>query len=298
MFYTYNYFRQYNENKEIKDHKEFYKRFSNEKEFGSDNFSHFDHLIKHRFMNIYGHMINIFLRKMPNKVLDIGCGAGTNLPLSKYFDNIKYTGIDYAEKTLEHSRSLYPNVDFHVKDAFNLDFNKEFDLAIISSVLILYKEEKDRLELLQNAKNSIKDDGTLVVILWKDSWLLKYSILLSKVIAKIRNIPLPEDFMGIHFTENEAVSMFEKVDLNVVEKIHTSSQYGALESIKFLNMKKYKRNFGSNEQELGKSKPQNILADLEKESGSKVLMKIYYFMSKYFSSSLDMFSIYVLEKKN
>lgn len=298
MFYTYNYFRQYNENKEIEDHKEFYKKFSNDREFGSGNFSHYDHLIKKRFLNLYGHTINIFLKKMPKEVLDIGCGAGINLPLSKYFDMTNYTGIDYAEKALEHSRTIYPNVAFEVKDAFNLDYNKKFDLAIISSVLILYKEEEDRIRLLENAKDSIKNDGVIVSIVWKDSWLLKYSIIFSRFIAKIKKIPLPEDFMGIHFSETEAKSMFEKSGLEIKEKIHTANLYGALESVRYLNMKKYKRNFGKAEKEFGESKPQNILEDLENESGSKILMKIYYFMATYFPSSLNMYSIYLLEKKN
>lgn len=296
MFYTYNYFRQHNNGEEIKNHKEFYKKFSNEREFGGD-FSHYDHLIKNRFMDIYGHMINIFLRKMPKNVLDIGCGAGINLPLSKWFDFINYTGIDYAEKTLEHSKSVYSSVHFEVQDAFNLDLNEKFDLAIISSVLILYKEEIDRLKLLENARNSLKDDGLLVAIVWKDSWLLKYSIKLSRVIAMMNKVKLPKDFMGIHFTEKEATNMFNKANFKIEERIHTSQFYGALESVRYLNMKKYKRNFGVAEKELGSEKNQNILQDLKTESNSNFLMSFFYFMAKFFPSSLSMFSIYVLSKK-
>ena len=296
MFYSYNYFRQHNDNEEIKDHKEFYKKFSNEREFGGE-FSHYDHLIKNRFMDIYGHMINIFLRKMPKKVLDIGCGAGVNLPLSKWFDFIDYHGIDYAEKTLEHSKNIYPNINFKVQDAFNLDLEEKFDLAIISSVLILYKEEKDRLKLLENAKNILNDDGLLIAIIWKDSWLLNISIQISKLIAKKNKIKLPEDFMGIHFTEKEAVNMFSKANLIVKEKIHTAHLYGALESVRYLNMKKYKRNFGIGEKELGSEKKQNILQDLKDESSSNFLISFFYFMAKKFPSSLSMFSIYVLSKK-
>ena len=296
MFYTYNYFRQHNDDKEIKNYKEFYKKFSNEREFGGD-FSHYDHLIKNRFMDIYGNMINIFLRKMPKNILDIGCGAGINLPLSKWFDFTNYTGIDYAEKTLEHSRSVYPKVNFEVQDAFNLKFEDKFDLAIISGVLILYKEESDRLKLLENAKNILKDDGLLIAIVWKDSWLLKYSIKLSRLLAKIYKVKLPEDFMGVHFTEKEAMNMFEKANFRVEEKIHTSHLYGALESMRYLNMKKYKRNFGIGEKEIGDEKKQNILEDLKKESGSNFLITFYYLIAKYFPSSLSMFSIYVLSKK-
>lgn len=296
MFYTYNYFRQHNNDEEIENYKEFYKKFSNEREFGG-NFSHYDHLIKNRFMDMYGHMINIFLRKMPNSVLDIGCGAGINLPLSKWFDFINYTGIDYAEKTLEHSKKMYPNIHFQVQDAFNLNLETKFDLAIISGVLILYKNESDRLKLLENAKNILKDDGLLIAIVWKDSWLLNISIQISKLIAKMKKIKLPEDFMGVHFTEKEAINMFEKANFIVEEKIHTSHLYGALEAVRYLNMKKYKRNFGVAEKELGNEKNQNILQDLKKESGSHFLISFFYFMAKKFPSSLSMFSIYILSKK-
>lgn len=296
MFYAYNYFRQHNNDEAIENYKEFYKKFSNEREFGG-NFSHYDHLIKNRFMDMYGHMINIFLRKMPNSVLDIGCGAGINLPLSKWFDFIDYTGIDYAEKTLEHSKKMYPNIHFQVQDAFNLNLETKFDLAIISGVLILYKNESDRLKLLENAKNILKDDGLLIAIVWKDSWLLNISIQISKLIAKMKKIKLPEDFMGVHFTEKEAINMFEKANFIVEEKIHTSHLYGALEAVRYLNMKKYKRNFGVAEKELGNEKNQNILQDLKKESGSHFLMSFFYFMAKFFPSSLSMFSIYILSKK-
>lgn len=298
MFKTYNYFRQLNNDQEITDYKEFYKYFSNNREFGSGNFQHMDHLIKNRFMDIFGHLSNIVLRKMPATILDIGCGAGINLPLSKTYDFAKYYGIDYADKTLTHARQLYPNVDFSVMDAFNLTFeDKKFDMVIMSSVLILYENINDRLTLLKNAHRVLKDDGILVAIIWNDSAILRWSIKASRIIAKIRNIPLPKDFMGLHFKQSEALEMFEKADFHVEEVIHTSSLYGALESTRYLNMGKYKRKFGKAEQELGFEKEQNILKDLQVSSNSKGAMKFFYYLSKYFPGSLAMFSIYILKKK-
>jgi len=295
MFYTNNYFRQHNDNHEIDDYKEFYKKFSNTREFGG-KFTHHDHLVKNRFLNVYGHMINIFLRKKPSNVIDIGCGSGINLPLSRFFPQTNFVGIDYAEKALEHSREVYPHVDFHIKDAFNLDYDRKFDVAIISGVLILYKEELDRVKLLENAKESIKDDGVVVAIVWKDSWLLKYSIYLSRLIAKIRRIELPNDFMGVHFTEQDASRMVKKAGMVVDETIHLSAEYGALEAVRYLNMKKYNRDFASGERQLSE-KPLNILQDLQGESGSRYLMRLFYWVSTIVPSSLNMYSIYLLKKK-
>ena len=56
MFFTYNYFKQHNNNVPITDYKSFYKEFSNKREFGGE-FTNFDHLIKNRFMDIFGHVL-------------------------------------------------------------------------------------------------------------------------------------------------------------------------------------------------------------------------------------------------
>jgi len=103
MFISFNYFRQHNEGKEIKNHKEFYKKFSNSREFGG-NFTNYAHLKKNRFVNTLGNMSNIILRQEPRTILDISCGDGVNLPLSRLFPNVEFFGIDYAEKTVEAAK--------------------------------------------------------------------------------------------------------------------------------------------------------------------------------------------------
>jgi ubiquinone/menaquinone biosynthesis C-methylase UbiE len=76
---------------------------------------------------------NAILRRQPKKILDIGCGAGVNLPLANQYRDIKYYGVDYAEKALEHSRSIYKEVDFRVMDAFDLKFEDNYFHMIIIS---------------------------------------------------------------------------------------------------------------------------------------------------------------------
>jgi len=165
-------------------------------------------------------------------------------------------------------------------------------------VLILYKESSDRVKLLESARKSIKDDGLLIAILWKDSWLLKYTVHFSKLIAKIRKIQLPGDFMGVHFSEKEAMHMFDCAGFVVDERIHLSAEYGALEAVRYLNMKKYTRDFKSGEKQIESKKHVNILKDLQRESGSNYLMKLFYKISQIISSSLNMYSIYILRKDN
>ena len=298
MFEAYSYLRQYNDNVEIASYKEFYKKFSNEREFGGGQFSHYDHLVKNRFMNIYGHISNAVLRRQPKNILDIGCGAGVNLPLANQYRDIEYCGIDYADKALEHSRSIYKNVDFKVMDAFELKFDdNHFHMIIISSVLILYKNLSDRVSILKNAARVLSDDcGVLVVVTWNEAPLLKWCIKLSRLIAVIRNIPLPKDFMAVYLNDPECRFMFNKAGFEVKEKIVTGSYYGALEATQYLTMAKYRRNFGASEKQFGKVKPQNILDDLRGASGSSLLISLLYFLAKYIPRVLGMYSIYILEK--
>ena len=268
MFYSYNYFRQYNDNKEIKDHKEFYKHFSNTREFGG-NFTNMDHLVKNRFHNTIGHMYNVILRKQPESILDIGCGDGVNLPLANTFPQIRYEGIDYAEKTVEVAKKNYPKIYFKIGDAFDLPYeNGQFDMAILSSVLILYRSESDRVKLINEAFRVLKKDGILVINVWNDTFMIRNSIRLSRVIGKIKKWNLPEDFMGCHFKYQDVVKMVQKTGFRITERICTAHLYGLLECLQYLNGRKYHREFG-NEKIKEKVLPQCIKKDLLLTAGGK-----------------------------
>lgn len=297
MFATYNYFRQYNDQKEIENYKAFYREFSNSREFGGE-FSNYDHLIKNRFMNMFGHVWNIVLRKRPGSILDVGCGNGVNLPLANVFPSIDYHGLDYAEKSLENAKRQYPNITFHVQDAFHMEFEPQrFDMTVLSSVLILYREERDQLDLLREVARVTKDDGIIVLIVWNASPLLVGSIRLSRWIGKILKQRLPEDFMGLHFKPQEIRALADKANLKVEEAIHTGHLYGILESVRYLNMSKYNRTFGTAESEGKKALPQNILRDLQQQAGRQPwLTAAFYRIGQLAPGLFSMFSIYILSK--
>lgn len=297
MFETYNYFRQYNENKEIDDYKKFYREFSNSREFGGE-FTHLDHLVKNRFMDIWGHVFNVVLRRQPKSILDVGCGMGINLPLANIFDRVDFHGLDYAENTIRKAQEIYPNIKFHVGDAFNMNFpDGKFDLCILSGVLILYKKQIDQENLLKEVSRVMSENGVFILIVWNESPLLKYSILLSRFIAKIKKQKLPSDFMGIHFKKNEIQNITKKSGMKIDQIINTGHLYGVLESVRYLNMSKYNRKFGKAESESVKVNPQNILKDLISQGGEyQFLTKTFYYIAHICPSLFSMFSIYVCSK--
>jgi len=297
MFKIYNYYRQYNEGKQIPNYKDFYKKFSNDREFGGD-FSHYDHLVKHRFMNIIGHVWNIILRKNPHNILDMGCGNGSNLPLSKIFPFISYHGLDYAEKALQNARMQYPDVTFHAGDAFKTEFyDKTFDMIILSNVLILYDKEDDRLKLFSEISRILNDKGVFVLVVYNESCLLKKSIQLSRLIGKLLQQNLPKDFDGVYFNKREIKELAEKAHFAITESIFTGHLYGILESVRYLNMSKYNRKFGKSEGESKKEHPQNILRDLQRQAGHlKWLTSLFYLISKINPKMFAHYSIYTLCK--
>ncbi|MNK65812.1 hypothetical protein D3C87_851160 [compost metagenome] len=297
MFATYSYLRQHNGNQPILDYKEYYKIFSNSREFGGE-FTNVDHLVKNRFMDAFGYVYNAVLRKNPRNVLDIGCGNGVNLPISRILPEIDFHGLDYAEKALISAKAAYPNVTFHVEDAFNMSFPPEtFDLAILSGVLILYREEKDRLNLLAEIHRILAENGVLVLIVWNESPLLKASIQLSRVLGRCFNQQLPEDFMGLHFKPREILHMARKSGFQVEEQIHTAHYYGILESVRYLNFNRYNRIFGKAESEAGREHSQNILRDLQQQAGKwSSLTWVLYALSRINHRWFSMFSVYHLRK--
>ena len=295
MHVNYNFFRQYNDMKEIENYKEFYKSFSNDKEFGGI-YSNFDHLVKNRFMNVFGFVNNAILRQNPKNILDVACGNGVNLPFSNLYPSIKYFGIDYAEKTVKAAKKTYPKAKVSAMDAFNLKFKKNtFDLVILSSMIILYEKESDRIKILEQVKKVLTKEGSLVLILWKDSFILRNAMFFSRILARLRGIPIPRDFCGLHFTESEAKDMVQKAGMTVTNADHAGVEFGILESVRYLNAKKYKRTFGKSEKESGKINS-NTLQDLIDNSGTPWLCRIFYRISKVFPNWFAMFSVYIVKK--
>ena len=72
-------------------------------------------------------------------LLDVGCGSanfydGFQKTGLTYF--MEYTGIDIAEKNIENCKILYPDANFRLGDARNIEFsNNSFDVVLASRIL-------------------------------------------------------------------------------------------------------------------------------------------------------------------
>lgn len=101
------------------------------------------------------------------KIIDIGCGTGRHsIELVKRGYTV--TGIDLSESQLERAREKAKaqnlQVDFQKRDARQLPFKEEFDLAmmICEGAFPLMETDEMNYEILRNAAAALKPGGKLI----------------------------------------------------------------------------------------------------------------------------------------
>lgn len=97
------------------------------------------------------------------RVLDVGCGTGrTTKPLhDRGFD---VTGIDVSAGMIRAGQELFPEIDFRVDDATDLEFDDEtFDYVLFAHNGIDYVHpESDRLRTLRELRRVLRPGGVIV----------------------------------------------------------------------------------------------------------------------------------------
>ena len=65
-------------------------------------------------------------------VLEIGCGTGDLLAKLRAKDK---TGIDFSDEMIDIAKKQYPDIEFEVMDAQDLNLDRKFDVIIISNLI-------------------------------------------------------------------------------------------------------------------------------------------------------------------
>lgn len=122
------------------------------------------------FMYILGKFgtarLYIFAKYLPYtpgmKVLDLGCGPGTNTDI---FQQDDYLGIDINERYIKKARSLRPNHAFKCGDFLDLDqsYDDHFSLVLMSG-LIHHLSDEIAEKFIHKAYEVLKNGGRMVAI--------------------------------------------------------------------------------------------------------------------------------------
>ena len=96
------------------------------------------------------------------KILDLGCGPGTN---STLFQPSDYLGIDISEKYINSARKANPAYKFESFNFLELssDFNEKFDIIIMAGLIHHLSDEQVNI-FLRKAYNLLKNSGHLITI--------------------------------------------------------------------------------------------------------------------------------------
>lgn len=101
-------------------------------------------------------------------ILDIGCGTGRHsIELGKR--GYKVTGIDLSSSMIKQARVKMKEVDidvnFIIKNALDIEYNREFDLCLIlcEGAFSLMEDERMDYKILKNAYTSLKKRGKLIL---------------------------------------------------------------------------------------------------------------------------------------
>ncbi len=90
-------------------------------------------------------------------VLEIGCGTGETLSKLK---GSKKVGIDYSPEMIKVAREQYPDIEFHVMDAKEIDLDQKFDVVVLPNVVGYFSNVID----VFNSLKSVCHDETKIII--------------------------------------------------------------------------------------------------------------------------------------
>ena len=168
------------------------------------------------------------LIKSDSKILDIGAGTGVyTIPLaSKVKEVTAFEPSSSNFKALDAKAKDFSNIRAYNKSSFDLKDLKDnyFDLVLIFGPMYHLSDEKDRKDVLKEAKRVCKDTGHILI-----SFINHDMVLISETINFNTNIFSGPSYNSknqrlidrpfVFFKVNEAKKMIEEADIKIKEII-------------------------------------------------------------------------------
>lgn len=142
---------------------------------GNKTIQHFNNIAENYKEEVPGHIRDHLINRLWSlashyfskncKVLDIGCGDGTNIAFFRS-KGVNAIGVDMSEKLLARGKERYPylrNVIFP-GDALNLQFqDNTFDIATMIGILHHVHSESEQITAIHEAIRVVKNNGAVII---------------------------------------------------------------------------------------------------------------------------------------
>lgn len=110
-------------------------------------------------LEFYNQEIKNRLKKIPNNVLEVGCGAGSIF--SEVRNDFEVLGIDVSPSAIKlaNQNNISKNIKYECLDVTSMDFKEQFDLVYDSHCFHCLTDPLDREKALANIYKALKPGG-------------------------------------------------------------------------------------------------------------------------------------------
>jgi len=159
-------------------------------------------------------------------IIEGGCGLGQNV-FRLQSVGYRVVGIDYAKKTINSTKKIYPDLNLHCGNLEHLGYsNSIFDgywsLGVIEHDYLSFEP------ILSEMSRVLKRNGFAFVVFPHMSLLRKIKAKLKCYLRWTNNPDLIKQFYQFAFSESPVIKIFEKYGFILVEK-HPLDAVGGLE---------------------------------------------------------------------
>lgn len=146
------------------------------------------------------------------KVLELGCGAGANVPLFKEL-SVAYTGIDGSESMISKLKHKHPKLNFICADFTKNNLpGKEYDF-IIDRASLTHNDSISIIRCLGNCYNLLNNGGYFIGIDWfsQKHFAFKYGEFIDPFTKSSKTEGIFAGLGNVHFsTESHLRDLFKK----------------------------------------------------------------------------------------